>query len=147
MSVENNKGIIGEYYENELPVIVKFVNELPAQEIRSKFTILTVISWKYNGCNNNGMPEDEINLKMVSLESAIENSDNNNSNYTHAYSRTGNNIKELIYYSCSQETFMDNLNETLAENERYPIEINFYEDSEWLELQKLLRDFEPKNEL
>ena len=145
MSLEKNKGIIGEYHENERPVIVKFVNELPDKEIRLQYPMLTVITWKYNGCQNNGMPESEVNQRIMQLETTIENNKNNSINYRHAYSRTGNNTKELIYYSRSQEIFMENLNHALAKQKRYPIEINFYDDSEWLELKKLLKDFEPKD--
>lgn len=107
--------------------------------------MLAVITWNYNGSQYNGMPEGEVKLRIMQLESTIENHKNNSINYRHAYSRTGNNTKELIYYSRSQEKFMANLNNALAKHKRYPIEINFYNDSEWLELQKLLKDFEPKD--
>jgi hypothetical protein len=134
-------GIIGEYYENELPVIVKFVNRIPDEAIQTKLPMLTGISWKYDGSQRNGMPTNEINQRMIMLEAAIENSNSANKLFKHAYSRTGNNLKELIYYSNSQEEFMQNLNKTLAQHERYPIEIDFYEDKGWKEFRKLLNDF------
>ena len=130
------KGIIGRYYENELPVIVKFVNEFPENNLREKFPMLTVVSWKYEGETNNGMPLTEINEKMIVLEDAIENATVTPKQYQHAYSRTGNNLKEFVYYSSSQDHFMTLLNETLATHERYPIEINFYKDPEWSEFKK-----------
>ncbi|MEQ9264378.1 MAG: DUF695 domain-containing protein [Balneolaceae bacterium] len=135
------KGIIGKYYENELPVIVKFINELPSDSIREKFPLLTVISWKYNGETNNGMPLEEVNNKMIVLEDAIEDTIDSFNQYQHAYSRTGNNLKELVYYCGSQNEFMNLLNKTLANHERYPIEIKFYKDPEWSEFKKLIEDF------
>jgi len=135
------KGIIGRYYENELPVIVKFVNEFPDESTRRKFPILTVVSWKYEGETNNGIPLTEVNNRMIELEEAIENMMDTSKQYQHAYSRTGNNLKELVYYSRSQDNFMELLNKTLATHEKYPIGINFYEDLEWSEFKKTLEDF------
>ena len=134
-------GIIGEYYENDFPVIVKFVNRIPHETTQSKLPMLTVISWKYDGSQRNGMPLKEVNQRMIKLEEAIATSNLDNELFKHAYSRTGNNLKELVYYSSSQEEFMQNLNKTLSKHERYPIEISFYEDKEWCEFNKLLNDF------
>ncbi|KYG81746.1 hypothetical protein MB14_13005 [Roseivirga ehrenbergii] len=133
--------MIGRYYENEFPVIVKFVDEIPNDSIIKKSPVLTVISWKYEGETNNGMPPHEINEKMIDLEEAIENIKSSFKKYQHAYSRTGNNLKELVYYSASQDDFMASLNKTLTKHERYPIEIDFYEDPEWREFKKLIEDF------
>ena len=59
----------------------------------------------------------------------------------HAYSRTGNNLKELVYYIADRERFMDALNTALADHPRYPIEIDFYDDGEWADFQRLLTSF------
>ncbi len=139
-----HKGIIGRYYENKFPVIVKFVNELPALEMQKRLTSLTVVSWKYDGSSNNGMPTKEINEKMVVLEDALSVTIEKSKSYFHAYSRTGNNLKELVYYSKGLDDFMPLLNETLQNHESYPIDIDFYEDPEWTELKKLLEDFKEK---
>lgn len=142
MSFPNEeKGIIGRYYENESPVIVKFVNKFPDDSTRRKFPMLTVISWKYEGETNNGIPLTEINNKMIALEEAIEKTTDASKAYLHAYSRTGNNLKELVYYSSSQGNFMELLNKALAKHERYPIEIDFYKDPEWNEFKELMEDF------
>lgn len=134
-------GIIGQYYENKLPVIVKFVNVLPETEITNKFKTLVVISWKYNGDENNGMPFKNDNTRMILLEDLIMNSDLPEKSFVHAYSRTGNNLKELVFYCETQKEFMALINKTLANQERFPIEIFFYEDKEWSEFKTLLKDF------
>ncbi|MFI1770316.1 DUF695 domain-containing protein [Thalassobellus citreus] len=138
---ENAKGIIGRYYENDLPVIMKFVNELPEKKVMSKLPFLTVVSWKYDGTKNNGMPLTEVNNRMIILEDAIENSMNSTELFTHVYSRTGNNLKEFAYYSSSQKDFMEILNRTLEKHDAYPIEINFYEDKEWTDFKTVIKDF------
>lgn len=141
----NNDGIIGEYFENDLPVIVKFVNQIPNNTTQKKMSILTVISWKYDGSQRNGMPIKEVNQRMIKLEKAIANSSSVDEIFRNAYSRTGNNLKELVYYSSSQDEFMQKLSKALSKHETYPIEIKFYEDKEWSEFKKLLSDFK-KNE-
>ena len=92
------------------------------------------------------MPLADINEKMILLEEAIENTMDSSKQFQHAYSRTGNNLKEFVYYSSSQNKFMNLLNKTLAGHERYPIEINFYEDPEWSEFKKLIEDLKNKND-
>ncbi len=52
-SNQENKGIIGRYYENGIPVIMKFVNELPDNKIIERLPFLTVVSWKYYATKNN----------------------------------------------------------------------------------------------
>ena len=136
-----HKGIIGRYYENDLPVIVKFVNELPEKKTIDKLPFLTVVSWKYDGSENNGMPPKEINERMIVLEEALEKAMDSTSFFTHVYSRTGNNLKEFVYYSTNQEDFIYMINFTLEKHDVYPIEISFYEDRGWSDFKKVLEDF------
>ncbi len=137
-------GIIGRYTENGFPVILKFVNALPEKETMNKFPFLAAISWQYDGKNNNGMPDSITNEKMIILEDAIEAVSEPSEIFSHAYSRTGNNLKELVYYGTNQKDFMDLLNKTLVNHPKYPIEINFYNDPEWTEFKQLLHDFKEK---
>lgn len=137
-------GIIGRYYEDGFPVILKFVNELPSIEVQNLFPLLTVISWKYDGDLNNGMPKDEINQQMIILEDALIEAMNITKSFVHAFSRTGNNLKEFVYYCKGLDSFMLLLNETLQNHEPYPISIDFYDEPDWNEFKKLLDDFKEK---
>ena len=141
VKAEEEKGIIGRVYEDGLPVIYKFVNELPGTEIRNQLTWLTVISWKYDGTSNNGMPFDDDNQRMIILENTIEDKIENDKVLRHAYSRTGNNRKELVYYIHGQEQFLKSFNQALSRHSRYHIEINFFEDKKWEDFQRVLNDF------
>jgi hypothetical protein len=138
---DEQKGIIGRVYENGLPVIYKFVNEMPSVTIREQLQWLTVISWKYDGTSNNGMPQADENQLMIKLEDAIEDHLENDKVLRHAYSRTGNDLKELVYYIHEQDQFLDAFNKTLENHSKYPIDISFYEDSKWEDFQRLLSDF------
>ena len=55
------KGIIGRAYIDGLPVIYKFVDKAPTDAKRKTLPWLTVISWKYDGSENNGMPPKVVN--------------------------------------------------------------------------------------
>lgn len=135
------KGIIGTYQEDGFPVVLKFVNELPDHELRQQYGWLTVISWKYDGSERNGMPPEETNEQMMALEHAIDESLQMKGLCKHAYSRTGNNLKELVYYISDRDEFMKHFNSALAEHPTYPIEINFYEDRTWRDFQTILERF------
>ena len=134
-------GIIGEVQENGLPVIYKFVDEYPSAEVRATYRWVTVISWQYDGSSRNGMPPDDINQRMIALEHVMEESLDNPGHARHAYSRTGNHLKELVYYVADRDAFMSALNDALATHPRYPIDINFYEDPEWQDFQVILKLF------
>ena len=72
MDEREELGIIGETKEDGLPLIYKFVDELPSPETREKFRWLTVISWKYDRSVRNGMPPENTNKQMLALEHAVD---------------------------------------------------------------------------
>lgn len=131
-------GVIAQYSEDGFPVVLKLVDEFPGDSIRSKYTWLTVISWKYDGATNNGMPLEEVNRAMIKLEQTIEDSIEPKGHCWHAYSRTGNNLKELVYYIKSRDEFIEAFNKALEQQPRYPIEINFYKDQKWEDFLRIL---------
>ena len=138
---EELTGVIGEVTINGLPVIYKFVNEFPNEDFRSKYPRLVVVSWKYDGNERNGMPEESVNERMMQLEDALEIGIEDLGICTHVYSRTGNNLKEFVYHIRDDDEFLEALNSALSSHKRYPIEITFYEDKEWKDFRELLNDF------
>ena len=140
-NAEEAKGNIGRFYEDGLPVIYKFVNELPETEVRDKLQWLTVVSWKYDGAENNGMPLSEENQRMIVLEEIIDDELESSNVSRHVYSRTGNNLKNLVYYIHDRDQFLEKFNRAFAKHARYPPEITFYEDREWEDFRSLLSDF------
>jgi uncharacterized protein DUF695 len=135
------KGIIGQGSENGLPVIYKLVDELPSEDIRSSLPWLTVIAWRYDPEERNGMPPISVNDRMLVLEHSID-AIEAAALCRHAYSRTGNGLKELVYYITDRGQFMTAFNDAVRSHARYPIEIDFYEDREWVDFQKVLSLFE-----
>jgi len=127
------KGVIGRSYKDGLPVIWKFVNKAPTSQKRAALPWLTVISWKYDGSANNGMPPKAVNDRMIVFEQTFEQEVERKNFCEHAISKTGSNLKEFIYYIHERVAFMQRLNASLKSRERYPLEITFYEDRDWKE--------------
>ena len=140
MGERDELGIIGETKEDGLPLLYKFVDELPNQETREQFRWLTVISWKYDRSVRNGMPPESTNKQMLALEHAVDELEEAGL-CRHAYSRTGNGLKELVYYIVDRGEFMAAFNTALINQPRYPLEIKFYEDQEWEDFQTIRRLF------
>ena len=132
---------VGEASVEGKPVVYKFMNEFPDENTRESMPWLTVVSWKYNGSSNNGMPPSEVNKQMIKLEDGLEKIEGRESLYFDVYSVTGNDLKEFVFYIADREKFMSNFNSALKGHEVYPIEINFYEDKGWSDLEKLQSDF------
>jgi len=97
MSGDDN-GIIGELTENGVSVIYNFVNELPGKSILEEFPILVVVKWEYDGSDYNGMPNKSIQEKLYQLDDELDEIAELGAGYR-AYSRTGNNIREYVYYT------------------------------------------------
>ena len=134
---EEPKGIIGRSQEDGKPVIWRFVNEAPSDERRERLPWLAIIAWTYDGGERNGMPLHDENQRMISLETTLRENVESPDLCTHAYSRTGNNRKELVYYISDRDEFMQSLNAALRSHPRYPIAIDFYEDPEWKDFAAL----------
>lgn len=138
------KGIIGRSFEQGAPVIWSFVDELPDQHSRHAKPWLAVVSWPYDGSQNDGMPAEDLQELMRNLELALYPLEESEFSVS-AYRRTGNDLKEFVYYVEDQSHFLAQLNELLAAHPRYPLEIKFYEDPTWSDFEKLTADFRKPN--
>ena len=143
---EKEIGVIGRTYADGLPIVWRFENRRPMDEKRKQLPWLTVISWEYDGSTNNGMPPKEINERMITLEDALEDTVQAEGFCEHAVSKTGNGLKEFIFYIQDRDAFTEKLNEALEGHPRYPIAITFYDDPEWKELNDTLDLFEKEGE-
>ena len=57
-----------------------------------------------------------------------------------AYRRIGAGIREYVYYIVDRDRFLEEFNDYVAGDPRYPIEIKFYKDETWSDLQDLIND-------
>jgi len=135
-----DKGIIGKITEQGKPVIYSFENYLPEANTIEDFPTLVVIKWEYDGSKNNGMPTKAAQELIYKLEDAL-NSISDDEGSFRAYARTGNNLREFVYYTIDQPAFLHLFNQAVVNHPRYPIEITFYQDPNWTDYKKLMADF------
>ena len=147
--MEEVRGVIGHVEQDGLPVLYRYIDEAPSDEKRAQLPWLTVIAWAYDGSSRNGMPPVDVNARMVDLEERIETGVEALGFCEHTVSKTGNGLKELVYYIHDRETFSERLNAALDGQPRYPIDIAFYHDPEWqdLALTRSIFDGAPSREL
>lgn len=86
------------------------------------------------------MPDVEANRGMLALDEALGTLESLRS-CTEAYRRVGCDLREFVLYVADRDDFLASLNRALAEHPEYPIEIKFYEDETWSDLEKLIDDF------
>lgn len=86
------------------------------------------------------MPDVEANRGMLALDEVLGSLESLHS-CTEAYRRVGGDLREFVLYVADRDDFLASLNRGLAEHPKYPIEIKFYEDETWSDLEKLIDDF------
>lgn len=136
---DERSGRIVETISDGLPVLWTFVPEMPPAEKRKALPWLTVISWPYDGSRTNGMPDQATNQQMLALDAVLSAMERPET-CVEAYRRIGKHLREFVLYVSAQETFLAELNERLAAQPRYPIEITFYQDEEWSDMKMLIDD-------
>jgi hypothetical protein len=134
-AVEKTSFIIGETVEGGYPVVYSLWCDLPPESRRRNLPHLTVISWKYDGAQYNGMPDPETNQRILHLRRLLGEAFEDKDGSAFAYHRTGNSLKEFAYYVADTRDFMAEVNRILRHLPRFPIEITFYEDHEWSDFQ------------
>lgn len=144
MAQENEQvqGVIGTVPINGRPVIYKLVPQSPSRELRRRLPHLAVVSWTYRGDSNNGMPSGRTNKRMMELEDILSPLFDQRDDSVHAYSRTGDNLKEFTYYVADASVFMARLNEALVHLPRFPIEITFSQDEDWSDFRDIASMFD-----
>lgn len=141
---KNRTGKVFRTLKDGLPILWTLVPEMPSGDVRSALSWLVVISWKYDGSANNGMPQDQVNDEMLKFELALATLEGPNSCFE-AYRRIGNHLREFVLYIADRDDFIAAFNDRLAEHPRYPIDIKFYQDKSWSELQELIDDLCPSS--
>lgn len=122
------------------PILWTYVPEMPTEKDRLASPWLTVLRWEYDGARNNGMPDEESNRAMLVVDDALGTIERQK-HCTVAYRRIGDGVREFVVYIADQERFLASLNDALADQPRFPMEITFYEDKDWSELKQLIDDF------
>lgn len=135
-----SSGKIIRTHEDGFAVLWSFVPELPNADVLASLPTLVVITWFYDGSQNDGMPNSDTNQQMLNLEQEIRNLERPGF-CMEAYRRIGNGLREFVYYVSDFNQYIHEFNECLRNHPVYPIDIKFYNDEEWLDFRRLLKDF------
>lgn len=133
-------GRIVRTWKDEHRILWTYVPELPAQDARRAMPWLTVLRWEYDGSHCEGMPTAEESQHMQMLEAALKEVERPEFCFE-GYRRIGAGLREFVFYIADRDKFLKEFNNSVAQDRRYPITINFYKDDEWSELRDLIDDF------
>ena len=115
--------------EEQVSFMVRQRIRKPALPEKPRFADAIEISWPYQSTGS--FPTSEDNQKQLTFERALDDLSGSNGFAELVQVTTGMGKKQWLYYSCSRDRFMKELNMCLEGHERYPLTIEFYEDPEW----------------
>ena len=86
------------------------------------------------------MPSVEENQHMLMLDVALGKMERPEF-CVEGYGRIGSGLREFVFYIADCDKFLQEFNNCVAQDRRYPITIKFYKDEEWSELRDLIDAF------
>jgi hypothetical protein len=129
---------ICESQENGLPLIIKLREQPPAGIDCSLYQHLVSILWKYDGTENNGMPDSDLSFEMGEIEDKFEPIEHGSIAYMVA-AITGNGRKEWLWYTKDAQAYMQIVNQLLKDIPNYPLDFEVSPDPEWKTYQAFIR--------
>jgi hypothetical protein len=133
-----NSGRIVQTWKDGLRILWTYIPEIPPVNERSVMPWLTVIRWEYDGSGNKGMPSNEENQRMLTLDATLGKVEHPDFCYE-PYRRIGAGVREFVYYVADRDRLLQEFSKC-ATDPRYPISITFYKDEDWSDLQDLIND-------
>lgn len=112
-------------------IIVRLRVEKPTLHDIHLYQSSVVVKWEYESEDQSGMPSDVEKELMDEFEVATDELTRYNGNSYLVVVATGLGVREWIYYGKDYEAFIDKLNACLRGYEKFPIEIEHYDDPEW----------------
>jgi Family of unknown function (DUF695) len=110
-------------------VVFRYIIRFEPNFRRSAYPHRVIVVWRYQ--SPSGMPSRTELEAMERLENALDPVIGARALGTLVLVSTGDNLREWTYYTKSEEAFLTALNEALAAQPRFPIEIHEAPDPEW----------------
>jgi hypothetical protein len=110
-------------------IIFRYVQKFPPSFVQRDFPDRVIIGWRYK--SETGMPSASEREQMEQLENLLAPAVEANALSTLALVSTGEGLREWIFYTQSESSFMAKLNESLRAGPRFPIEIHAAADPTW----------------
>lgn len=123
-------------HETGRVIVFRYVNELDTGFDRASQPVRVIIVWKYKGTN--GMPVPRERARMDAMEDLLGPAIEADGFSTLALVSTGEDLREWIYYTKSEEGFFIRLNEALGRQPDFPIEIHVTDDPQWSNYQEFV---------
>ena len=139
---DSTNGLVVETRKDNFRILWTYIPLMPTTDVRLASPWLAVVRWLYDGTGNNGMPGAEDNQRMLELDNALGQMEDDEVCFE-AYRRIGAGLREFVFYTANQEKFLEGVNAHLASYPEHPIEIKFYRDETWSDLQDLIDDLKP----
>lgn len=111
--------------------MVRIRIEKPEYDDIEQYTIALVIKWQYENSNETELPSEIINNEQLAFERTIDKLLRDNSLSYLIQVTTGLGLKEWLFYTKDKEKFIRMFNKYLKGHKKYPINIEFFEDSDW----------------
>jgi len=130
MEVIEEKWAVAKGEREGFPIIYRYLSALDSNISQSDYATMVVISWEFNGSNNNGFPDAATNEEQQKLEDLLDWLDSSENSFL-TQVVTCNGSKEWLWYVKDCDDWMDKLNQSLSDCPAFPISINFFDEPEW----------------
>ncbi len=130
MEVIEEKWAVAKGEREGFPIIYRYLSALDSNISQSDYATMVVISWEFNGSNNNGFPDAATNEEQQKLEDLLDWLDSSENSFL-TQVVTCNGSKEWLWYVKDCDDWMDKLNQSLSDCPAFPIGINFFDEPEW----------------
>ena len=128
--IKNDEWTVAEGTHKNLPLIIRYRNELNSQLNLSNHPQLIQVYWEYAD-HSSGMPNDIDTKKMEVFENRLIEALESDLSGILTSVITTNGYREWVYYTTSVEAFSDKLHHMPQEKDPYPIEIETESDPKW----------------
>ena len=132
-------GAEGDYDGHALLIRLR---QLPEDFPTSRYPLRLNVTWTMSEPDENGLPGDEEWKGLVEFEDRLVDAVENDEHSILVGILTCNGQREFIFYTADVTGFVERLTDMPQEEERYPITIEAYDDSEWSYYQAVMSQLE-----
>ncbi len=134
---EQDRWAIAHAEEDGVPVLFRYRSDVPVKDT-AEFPYLISILWRYDGAQNEGMPDDLTLAQMNRVEDALDAIDKSGEAFL-MVAVTGNNRREWIWYTADRERYMGMVNRSMPRQPKFPLDFATSEDPSW-DTYRIIRD-------
>lgn len=118
-------------------IVYRFIQEYQRSFDRAEFPIRLTLSWRYNSAT--GMPSVPERESMDMFEDRLTPLVEKDPLASLALVRTGDNLRQWVFYAASESSFRQMLDESLEAAPRLPIEVSTVVEPRWETYEQFVR--------